>query len=361
MKTKRVAVSILLLLFLFPLFSACAKGPTEPKGHSMGVWQTVTAPTYKQKGELVRFCTEPGCTYSESFRPKASSGLDYEEFDGKLLVSGAGSFKGSFLYISAHTPDGREVGGISVNAFLENENLRYVFIEEGVSELNGYAFAGCPSLVSAALPPSCDFLGAGFFLSCPALSAVSLPENITELPESFFDGCSSLEKITLPETLTVLGHSAMNLCTSLKRLDLPEGLTEIGSNCFDSCFSLESVSFPKSLRIIGSHAFTECTALTTLKIDVPLDMLSGFAFTNCTSLSSVFLSKDIVTVDAPDGFSPFYGCSKSLILQTDAPSKPEGWSENFSVYLPADAGTDGREENLFLTVRYNCNPSPQNE
>lgn len=353
MKKTRITALFLTVVLLFSLGACKSKGPKEPNGHNMGVWTAETAPTYKKKGTLVRRCTDEGCDYSESFRLKASSGLEYEEVDGTLLVSDAGSFKGSFLYIASFTPDGRKVDGIAMNAFLGNEKLNYVYVEDGIKQLGGYAFAACPSLKSAALPLSCSFFDVGMFLNCSALSVVRLPENLTELPESSFDGCVSLKSLDLPDSVRILGHSALNLCTSLENIHLPEGLTEIGSNCFDSCTSLKSVSLPKSLKIIGSHAFTECRSLDEMVLSMPLDLLSGFAFTNCTGLSKVFLSKDIVTIDAPDGFSPFYGCARELLLVTDAPSKPEGWSENFSVYLPASAEVDSEnKENLFLAVRY---------
>ncbi len=302
----------------------------------MGAWITETEPSYRKKGTLSRNCTDSGCFYSEQLSIKASKGLSYTEEDGKLLVSGLGSFKGEFLYISDQTPDGRAVSGIASKAFTDQSQLRYAVLSENTCHLEAYAFAGCENLVSITLPAHCTLFDAGMFLSCPSLTAVHLPQNLEILPENTFDGCQALETIKLPETLKELGYGAFNLCSSLKNIILPETLETISAECFDGCSSLQSISLPADVRSIGSYAFAGCTSLVEFKILSPLEKLQEFAFSGCTALQKVFLSKEIRTISAPNGTSPFFECSKNLKLVTDAKEKPEGWSEYFNVYYPGD-------------------------
>ena len=357
MKTLRV-LSLFLAAFLV-LSALCAcRTAEEESGHSYGPWIVEDAPGYERKGTLVRRCEDPDCSHEQRREIYASKGLSYTEEDGETFVAGLGTYKGDFLYIASETPDGRRVRGIAHSAFTDETGFAHAYIEDGVSEVRGYAFSGCTALSSARLPEECTLFEAGVFLSCKSLASVSLPKNIETLPESCFDGCTALRRIDLPENVTVFEHSAFNLCESLTSLRLPEGLVTIGSNCFDGCKSLSSLvdksgdaRLPASLREVGNYAFADCAALERISFDMPLEELGFSVFAGCTSLARVFLSKDIVHISAPNGKSPFLGANPQAKIVTDANEKPDGWDEFFAVYDYIDAENKDTEF-LYLPVEY---------
>ena len=108
------------------------------------------------------------------------------------------------------------------SAFLDNEKIEHLYIEDGISEIGLCAFAGCKKLENARLPEEVSLFEDSIFISCQGLSDVSLPSNLSEIPLSCFDSCTSLAHISLPEGLKSIGYSAFNLCTSLKFLTLPD-------------------------------------------------------------------------------------------------------------------------------------------
>ena len=77
-----------------------------------------------------------------------------------------GSFKGDFLYISSKTPDGKKVSGIARSAFLDNEKIEHLYIEDGISEIGLCAFAGCKKLENARLPEEVSLFEDRISISC---------------------------------------------------------------------------------------------------------------------------------------------------------------------------------------------------
>ena len=73
-----------------------------------------------------------------------------------------------------------------------------------------------------------------------------------------FDGCTSLRSIALPETITSIGNWAFHACTSLESVTLPEGTQSIGNMAFAYCTSLVSIVLPSSMQHIDATAFTDC-------------------------------------------------------------------------------------------------------
>ena len=358
MKSIRLISLILAVILALPALCACRHEDGEEE-HSFGVWTIESAPGYDTKGVLVRRCSDPDCGKTERREIYASKDLSYTEKDGEIYLSGIGQCGDGFLYIASVTPDGKKLRGIGHSAFTDDKNVEFVYIEDGVEEICGYAFSGCSALRSARLPEKCELFEAGVFLSCTALESVSLPKNIKTLPESCFDGCGALETLDLPDGITILENSAFNLCTSLQTLALPEGLTAIGSNCFDGCAALETIEsklgdgrLPKTLRNVGSYAFADCASLRAISFYMPLDELGFCVFTGCTSLERVFLSKEIAHISAPNGKSPFIGANAQAKIVTNAGEKPDGWDEFFAVYDYIDA-KDKDTEYLYLTVEYN--------
>ena len=354
MKFTRILSALLTLLILVLALPSCSKKINEPEGHDLTMWTVEKEPTYKKKGKLTRTCKDEGCTFSQSVKVKCAKGLSYEQMDdGSIYVTGMGSYDGSFLYIADETPDGKKIAGIAEEAFFDEKELRYVYIEDGVKELYSYAFAGCEALIEARLPSSCSIIDLGHFLSCRALKRINLPDGMTEIPMQFFDGCESLAHIDLPQSVTEIGYSAFNLCISLTEIALPAGLKTIGSDAFSACYGLKEIRLPDGLESIMSSAFVGCTALTQVVLPENLVELREMAFAHCSSLQKVYIPQSVQGIYVNSGFSPFNYCSKDLKLITDAEGPQQGWAEYFNVYYTGLSDTSNPVDGYdYLEVLY---------
>lgn len=354
MKKLRLAALMLALMMLAAMLPSCKKSIKEPEGHDLTSWSVTKEPTYKKKGVLTRSCKEEGCSFSQSVKVKCAKGLSYErDLDGKLYVTGKGSFDGEFLYIADETPKGEPISGIAEEAFFDDLDIRYAYIEDGIEMLYDYTFTGCENLLEVRLPEGCDFTGVGHFLSCRALKRINLPEGMTELPMQFFDGCESLAHIDLPESLETVGYSAFNLCVALTEITLPEGLKRIESEAFSACYNLEEIVFPEGLETIMDSAFVGCSSLKEIVLPEGLLELRELAFAHCSRLERVYIPQSVQGIYVNMGFSPFNYCNKNLKLITNAEERQQGWSEFFNVYYTGLSETsdpvDGYE---YLEVLY---------
>lgn len=341
-------------MLIVGLLPSCSKKINEPDGHNLSLWTVEKEPTYKKKGVLKRTCKDEGCSFSQSVKIKCAKGLTYEEdVDGKIYVTGIGSFDGELLYIADETPKGEKVSGIAEEAFMDEKGIRYAYLEDGIEALYDYSFTACEQLLEVRLPENCEIKGVGHFLSCRMLKRINLPDKMTEMPMQFFDGCESLSQVELPESLETIGFSAFNLCLGLTEITLPQGLKRIEGDAFSACYNLKQIVFPEGLEVIMDSAFVGCLSLTEVVLPKGLVELRELAFAHCSGLKRVYIPSSVQGIYVNSGFSPFNYCSKDLKLITDASSRPQGWSEYFNVYYTGLSDTsdpvDGYE---YLEVLY---------
>ena len=128
--------------------------------------------------------------------------------------------------------------------FIEN-----IIIEEGVTEINFYAFLGCSNLeyikVSENNKNYISENGILFnkektkILCYPAekkdINEYKIPEGVIEIGSYAFYECSSLSSISIPESVTSIGDRAFYGCSSLSNISIPESITSIGETVFYGC------------------------------------------------------------------------------------------------------------------------------
>lgn len=139
---------------------------------------------------------------------------------------------------------GKEAESVPKSIFKDCVNLETLELEEGISEIEWYAFSGCTSL-----------------------REVKLPGSLTAMGNFVFSGCNSLEEIEFPATLHIIPSRACNHCTALKAVVIPEGVQAIDEFAFYDCPKLTSLHLPSSIAEIGDEAFRECKGLTTITVD----------------------------------------------------------------------------------------------
>lgn len=194
------------------------------------------------------------------------------------------------------------VVGIGKEAFAGLHTVEKVIVEDGIEELNSYAFALMPNLKSVKLPSTLNSLGRNLFYEsnnlteilmnpgdswdspegCNAIissegwdrmvllagcSTSKIPAFIEEIDEDAFCGCQSLERIVIPEGVKKICYGAFSGCTNLKEVILPESLEEIYSGAFANCISLKSIFIPKNVKELGGDIFEGCHQLSSIVVD----------------------------------------------------------------------------------------------
>ena len=119
---------------------------------------------------------------------------------------------------------------------------------------------------------------------------------------------------------------------NITTVNIPEGVTTIEPGAFLGS-TLKSVSFPNSLTEIGSDAFFN-TALTSIILPNNVTTIGAKAFRWCT-FKSIVIPKSVTTI----GRYAFADCD-GLTIYCEAPSKPEGWDEEWMSNPPFDTIND---------------------
>ena len=235
-------------------------------------------------------------------------------------------------------------GAMTVSSALKEykDNIKTVYIEEGITEIpNTFfyaysiladiklpatiktigqsAFGDCPMLVSIVIPKGVTELKYGTFSGCTSLKNVVLPETLQGMESYGFAGCSSLEAIDIPDSVIFVGVGSFSGCTALKSVNIPantseiygttfegckvleevkmhENITAIGQGAFRGCASLKEITIPQGVTIIEKTTFKDCTALETVNWSDNITFIDDYAFENCTSLKPLTLPKNLENI-----------------------------------------------------------------
>lgn len=123
------------------------------------------------------------------------------------------------------------IKNVTRGPFYKCASIKNVTIEEGITEVGEYAFAGMENLQSISLPDSLEIIGKRAFDGDEALVSINFPKNLKRIEDSAFNGCEKLSDIELPEQLEYVGESAFNSC-SLDKITITKNVVEIGKDAF---------------------------------------------------------------------------------------------------------------------------------
>ena len=222
------------------------------------------------------------------------------------------------------------------------EKIVNVIIENGVTNIGGYAFYDCGNLSSITIPDSVTDIGDLAFHSCSSLTSITIPDSVTNIGDLAFYKCNSLTSITIPKGVTSIGRAAFADCKNLTSITIPDsvssikskvfddtpwfeaklkenplvvvngilidgktckgdvvipdGVTYIADSAFHSCNELTSITFPDSVTCIDDHAFRYCEGLTSITIPDSVISIGTLAFSGCSNLTSVTIPNSITRI-----------------------------------------------------------------
>lgn len=156
--------------------------------------------------------------------------------------------------------DGKTVVRIGDEAFKDNNAITGVILPDTVTEIGGFAFAGCDYLTDVQFSANLVTIGECAFYQS-GLTGAAFPAKLTTIAENAFYECKSLTSVSFSgSALKEIGKAAFYHCEKLESVTLPEGLETIGDYAFYKCTVLPAVTLPDSVKKVGDYAFAHTAA-----------------------------------------------------------------------------------------------------
>lgn len=190
--------------------------------------------------------------------------------------------------------------------YLYRNRISHIVIEDGVTSIGDYAFAGMDNFTSATIAGSVVTIGKYSFFQCYGLTGITIPDGTVSLGSYAFCSCTGLTAITLADSVTTLGESIFSDCDQLENVRLSGRITEIPNGLFQNCRKLAGVNIPRGIKTIGASAFSGCFALHSLEIPDGVESIGTHALAN-NGLVDVTIPASVTTLQS----GAFYDC-KSL-------------------------------------------------
>lgn len=175
---------------------------------------------------------------------------------------------------------------IGSRAFAETSALSSFTFPQKLTAVGAESFTGS-GIVTANLPQSVTYLGAGAFADCTKLVYAQVPAAIQAIRERTFRNCTELKNVSIPEGIRYIGAAAFQNDVSLQTVDFAQSLLTICDNAFEGSGVGEGLVLPSALRTIGSRAFAGCMRLTSLTIPADVRKMGSQAFADGSSPSIV--------------------------------------------------------------------------
>ena len=186
--------------------------------------------------------------------------------------------------------------------FANNQNLKEVYLPDGMSQLGQAAFENCTGLTTVVfgeggmdgMTMESNPLYWSLFPGCTNLQTVDLSRtDLRKVGPSMFENLMNLTTAELPDTVTAVEDDAFLFCESLKKVDI-SNVQSIGYRSFMGCDNLESISPTGELpqiRWIGEAAFARCKSLSGSLIFGPDLSGIGKGAVNATQLTVIDMSQ----------------------------------------------------------------------
>ncbi|MBE6594012.1 MAG: hypothetical protein E7642_08520 [Ruminococcaceae bacterium] len=252
--------------------------------------------------------------------------IELENCEGNLKSIGYRAFSYCQNLKSIYIPEG--VTEILSNAFSDCELLSSVYYPSTVTSVQPYVFAQCHSLKNIDFMSNSDTIGAFMFNNCSGLDVIrvpkeikhiyeyafasssatriELPSDIVEMGASVFSDCKSLETVVWSDSINIIPSSTFRFCNALKSVENIFHITEISFNAFDDCNALQIIDLTGTkITKIDDNAFSDCNRLEEIKLPETLKVLGSNVFGYCVSLEAIELPASVTDM----GYGAFNNCS----------------------------------------------------
>ena len=218
--------------------------------------------------------------------------------DGVLTISGTGNM--AVFYGRSYVP-----------WLSHDSSIKKVVIENGVTNIDQYAFYGCSNMTSVTIPNTVTEIRMRAFVGCTGLTAIDIPNSVESISMESFYGCSGLKSLVIPNSVQNILDDAFSKCTGLTSVTIPASVTYIGSSIFEGCSGLNSITVESGNTKFDSRE--NCNAIiktatneliqgcknTTIPNSVK--SIGDYAFWGHTGLTSITIPSNVTSL----GYGPF--------------------------------------------------------
>ena len=201
--------------------------------------------------------------------------------------------------------------------------IKNVKIEDGVTSIDGFMFAGCTYLTNIEIGSGVTQIGEGVFEYCLNLKNINVNENNKNYTDEngilytkdktkivAYPAGKNETEFKIPCNVTDIGIGAFRTCFKLKNVEISSSVTRIEYYAFGECVGLKTIKFPKSVTDIGAGAFCACFKLENVEIPSSVTRIEVGAFWDCIGLKTIKLPKSVTEIEE----NVFYGCDELTIL-----------------------------------------------
>jgi len=201
---------------------------------------------------------------------------------------------------------------IPFGAFYNCNNLTEIVLNEGVTQISGYAFAHADSLVDVKIPKTVMSIDEYAFYGCNAITSLTLPFiGSSRVASETYDAVlgyvfGRVATGSPDSTIQVYDHSysyAYAIPSSLRKVVLTDA-DIIPSGAFHNCSNIYSIILNEGISTIGQYAFVNTSSITELIVPNSVQSIEEATFLGCTSLEKLTI--------------PFVGSSRTASETYDA-------------------------------------------
>ena len=245
----------------------------------------------------IKAITLPSITAINTYLVYECRSLRYLSLPPTVTTTTTGdyAFGGCPTLYSVAIPTG--IVTISSHAFRYNHQLKSVTIPNTVTTINTYAFNQCYNLSSLNITNTITTIGTYAFDSCYSLVNGIIPSGFTAIGQNMFSNCFSLESTSIPSTVTTINAGAYQNCYNLESVTLPNGLTYIGNYGFDACWELVGITLPSTITSFGTYTFRNCKKITTINIPSGVTIIPSNFANGCSALTSITIPDTVTTIN----------------------------------------------------------------
>ncbi len=172
-------------------------------------------------------------------------------------------------------------GAKSVGEYAFSGDVRYVYMDENMSisyvdKNSEYVYSYHAPILTEIDLSSAESLGENAFSYNRQLVSVKLNEKLTEIPAYAFAGCISLADIDLSKVQTLGGYAFLR-CEALEYADL-SAVQMVGEYAFLYCDNLAGVKFAAEAVELSEGVFAYCPVLTEAAGSKVLEKIGPYAF-----------------------------------------------------------------------------------
>jgi len=175
--------------------------------------------------------------------------------------------------------------------------------------------------VAKDIPDLVESIGTRAFYPLNYILQIRLNEGLVEIEDWAFDDCGALQTMQLPSSVTTIGEHAFSYCHTLEKVVLGTNVDSIGSYAFDSCYNLEEINLEDTYITVLSQNVLSISGLNEIVLPDTLKTIEHEAFYLCTMLETVTVCSDDIAIQ-----NGAFGLCDSLkqIIFTMGPPKSVG-------------------------------------